>query len=103
MSKTEKDQEFFNIADAFIDLANHHCSDIDKGKVSAGFLYAAARFNTYIVASSAKDVDEFESFQAKAAEYFVGEFRKMINEHMEDYKVNFDDYIKLNNANKTIN
>lgn len=103
MSKTQKDEQFLNMADAFIDLANEMCSEADKGKVSAAFLYAAARFNTFIVASSAANAEALESVQDNATDYFMDEYRKMLDEHMADYQVNFDDFIKPNTSNKAIN
>ena len=99
MSDTEKDQEFYDMANGFIAMANKYAEGIDKGKVSAAFLYAAARFNTFIVASSAANVEEFLSFEPKAFEYMMGEYKKMLAEHFNDYGHHFKDYInpKTNN------
>ena len=103
MSKTHKDKQFLDMADTFIALANDMCEEADKGKVSAIFLYAAARFNTYIVASSAANGSEFESVQKNATEYFMGEYKKMLDEHMADYTVNFNDFIRPGAGNKLVN
>jgi hypothetical protein len=94
MSDTEKDQEFYDLANSFIELANQQASGIDKGKVSAAFLYAAARFNTFVVASSAANVEQFMSYKEKAYDYMVGEYQKMLEEHFGDYRDHFKDYIK---------
>lgn len=102
MSKTHKDEQFLNMADAFIELANQLCNEADKGKVSAAFLYAAARFNTFIVASSAVNSEALEEVQDRATDYFMDEYRKMLDEHMLDYKVNFEDFIK-HKGSKAIN
>ena len=53
MDNTHKDKKFYEMADAFIALANEQSGKADQGTVSATFLYAAARFNTFIVASGA--------------------------------------------------
>lgn len=103
MSDTKKDKEFLDMADAFIALANKQGETIDKGKVSAAFLYAAARFNTFIVAGGAADVEEFEGYKFNATQYFIGEYEKMLEEHMEDYTVNFGDFIKPDKKAKTVN
>ena len=103
MNKTHKDKQFLDMADSFIALANELCDEADKGKVSAIFLYAAARFNTYIVASSASNGTEFESVQKNASKYFMDEYKKMLDEHMMDYTVNFNDFIKPSTSNKLIN
>ena len=89
------------MADAFIALANQQCSNADRGKVSATFLYAAARFNTYIVASSTESADSFAENKDKSMEYFMAEYRKMLEEHYLDYQENFEKY--LGNKNNTIN
>ena len=42
MSDTDKDQEFYDMADAFIALANKHAKNVNPGKVSACTLISAA-------------------------------------------------------------
>ena len=42
---TTVDEEFYNRADSFIHLANDHCANIGRGKVSASFMYGMSRFN----------------------------------------------------------
>ncbi|MFV2056816.1 MAG: DUF3144 domain-containing protein [Thiohalomonadales bacterium] len=101
MSNTDKDSEFYTMADAFIGLANQQCKNVDPGKVSATFLYAAARFNTYIVASNSNSAESFVQNKEKSFEYFLTEYRKMLEEHFLDYKDNFGDYI--GGEDKTIN
>jgi hypothetical protein len=93
MNKTEKDKEFYELANDFIELANRHGQNLDKGKISAAFLYAAARFNTFVVASSAENTQQMESFKERALEYFVNEYKKMLEEHFTDYAENFSQYI----------
>jgi hypothetical protein len=99
MSDTEKDQEFYDLANSFIELANRKASEIEQGKVSAAFLYAAARFNTFVVASSAANVEQFMSYNEKAFDYLVGEYKKMLEEHFLDYRDHFKDYIKTHSNN----
>lgn len=103
MSNTEKDDEFYSLANQYIDLANEQCEQTDKGKVSAMLLYAAARFNTYIVASSAADADQFDSLKESAFEFLMDEYKKMLNEHFADYKANFEKYLNTGASTKTIN
>ncbi len=99
MSDTEKDQEFYDLANSFIELANKRTPEVDKGKVSAAFLYAAARFNTFVVASSAANVEQFMSYKENAFDYMVGEYKKMLEEHFKDYRDHFKDYIKSHSNN----
>ena len=96
-SNTDKDSEFFEMADGFIALANTHSKKTTPGKVSATFLYAAARFNTFLVASNSSSKDEFTSGKNSSIEYFMVEYKKMLEEHFEDYITNYDSYIVHNN------
>ncbi len=101
MSSTDKDKEFYEIADAFIELANKHCKNADQGKVSAAFLYAAARFNTFIAASGSGSANEYASNKASSFDYFMSEYSKMLEEHFEDYYEHFNKYLR--ETNKTLN
>lgn len=96
MSDTEKDKEFYEMADAFIAIANQQSGKAEQGKVSATFLYAAARFNTFLVASASDSANAFSSRKDDAVDYFVAEYKKMLEEHFADYTNNFDTYIGKN-------
>jgi class 3 adenylate cyclase len=93
MSTNDGDKEFFEIADAFINLANEQCQKRDPGKVSGAFLYAAARFNTFLVAAGAGSADEFGSKKDDSIEYFMTRYKEMLGEHFENYHENFEKYI----------
>ncbi len=93
MSNTEKDKEFYEMADAFIAVANKQGKTTDPGKVSAAFLYAAARFNTFIVAAGADSASEFAARKEESSDYFMAEYKKMIDEHFADYENNFENYL----------
>ena len=58
MAKEKLDDDFWDRADSFIDLANSYCEKVGRGQVSASLLYAAARFNASVVACSASSADE---------------------------------------------
>lgn len=88
------DKDFFKRTDAFIKVANELTSEHEVGKVSASMLYAAARFNAFIVASSAKDKAEADRNKVEAIEYFTNQYRNMLMANMEDYIEKYDDYLK---------
>ncbi len=83
MSENIPDQEFFELADSFIRLANQHRENIPATKVSSAFLYAAARYNAFVAASA--DGADPESEREVVIEYFTQQYRKMISENMDDY------------------
>lgn len=92
-NNTDKDKEFYAMADAFIALANNQGKNVDPGKVSATFLYAAARFNIFLVAAGAASADAFAAKKEDIFAYFMGEYQKMLEEHFADYHENFDKYL----------
>ncbi len=89
------DEEFWDLADTFIENANNLCElSHDAGKVSAALLYAASRFSAFVVASSAEDTADLNIKRAEASDYFVEQFQLMMEENLKDYQENFDDYFE---------
>ena len=89
------DKEFYKRADEHIKLSNNQIlKDIPLGKVSASMMYSTARFNSWMNAYSFKNGDEMREQKKESIEYFVQEFRKMLNENLDDYIENFDSYMK---------
>ncbi len=97
MSNTDKNKEFYDMADAFIAVANKQCKKRDPGTVSATFLYAAARYNTFIAASGSESADKFSAHKEDFLKYFLDEYKKMLEEHFEDYSTHFEKYLGQKN------
>lgn len=91
---TEVDDEFYDRADTHIRLANKHVDEIGRGKVSASFMYALARFNAWVSACGFDSADEMHAAREKTIDYFVGEYRKMLEENLDDYAENFEKYMR---------
>ena len=87
------DKDFFKRTDAFIKVANELSQEHDLGKVSASLLYAAARFNAFIVASSAEDKAAADRNKVEAIEYFTEQYRSMLMANMDDYINKYDEYL----------
>ena len=81
-----QDQEFFEMADAFIELANQYGDQGAIGKVSAALLFAAARYNAFYVAA-VEDIS-LDDERDVAMEYFTRQYQKMLNDNFEDYRNN---------------
>ena len=92
-SADANEREFWKLADSFINLANDHYAQEGDGKVGYALLYAAARFNAFIVASTAGDKQELTEEMEPAAKYFTDQYRKMFVENLDDYQANFDQYL----------
>ncbi len=91
--KEERDDEFWQLADEFINFANDKCSNHRNGKVSTTMIFAAARFNAFMFASMAKNLDEFKNDRDMAIEYFSTQYKNAFIENIDDYEKNFGDYV----------
>ncbi|MDK2777818.1 MAG: DUF3144 domain-containing protein [Pseudomonadota bacterium] len=98
MSERDVDDGFWDRADGLINLANEYCDTISRSKVSASFLYAAARFNSFVIAASTSSVEELKRDKEDAIEYFVEQYRKMLTENIDDHIKNYDKYIGRGNS-----
>jgi len=87
------DDTFYDRADAHIALANEQCRSIGKGKVSASFLYGAARFNAYIGAINSGSLQTMRDERENIVDYYLKEYREMLIEHLDDYIQHYDDYM----------
>ena len=94
MSDNTEDKEFFDRADAIINLANTQCDDFAIGRVSSSLLFAAARFNAFIVASSAKDLEQLKNDKTEAIKYFKEQYEKVFIENIDEYIKNYDKNIE---------
>jgi len=94
MSKENRDDEFWQITDEFIKLANDQCDKHKNGKVSTSILFSAARFNSFMYASSAKDLEDFQKDKGMAIEYLTDQYRKVLIENLNDYEKNYKDYLE---------
>ncbi|MEE9445553.1 MAG: DUF3144 domain-containing protein [Cocleimonas sp.] len=89
MSEDQRNVEFRQIADSFIDVANKQTDTIDSSRVGSSMIYACARFSSFVVASHSKDKAQFESEIDGAVEFFTSEFKRMLTDNMEEYKAVF--------------
>jgi len=91
----EVDNAFYERADAHIHLSNSQITEeIGKGKVSASNMYATARFNAWVSACGWNSGQEMAEAKQETLEYFVREFRKMLEENLDDYIENFESYMQ---------
>ena len=86
MSDEATEREFRRVADTFIDLANEHIASIQKENVGMALLFAAARFNAFVVASHSPTLDKYENDREKAIEFFSSSYLDMLRENLEDYR-----------------
>ena len=88
------DDEFYGRADQHIQLSNQQITEeIEKGKVSASMLFATSRFNAWISASGWETAEELANAKQETIEYFLAEYRKMLEENLDEYIENFEEYM----------
>lgn len=90
------DEKFYNRADEHINLSNDQITeDVTNGKVSASMMYATARFNTWVSACGWHSAEEMAAAKEETIEYFVTEYRKMLEDSMDDHINNFQSYMQI--------
>ncbi|NOS74153.1 MAG: DUF3144 domain-containing protein [Methyloglobulus sp.] len=75
-------------------LSNEQLGQISRGKVSASMMYATARFNSWVSACGWKSSEEMQAVRDETVEYFTVQFRKMLEENLDDYIANFENYMQ---------
>ena len=88
------DDKFYDRADAIIHLANEQNHDIARGKVSASLMYATARFNAWVSATGFQSGADMRETKQKTIDFFVEQYRVVLEENLDDYIRGFDGYMK---------
>lgn len=77
-----QESDFHEVADEFINLANDLSDDWALPFLSAAFMYAAARYNTYYFFESDGEADKQEA----VIDYYCDQYRKMLQECMSEMR-----------------
>lgn len=88
--QAEIDREFRQVVDCFIQLANEQIESVPREHVSLALLYAAARFNSFIVSTHAPSKEKFRADRTAAFKFFTGEYHRMLEENLDDYQRVYD-------------
>ena len=91
------DDKFYDRADAHINLSNDQLKEIGSGKVSASMMFALARFNSWVSAGGVSSSEEMKEKREEIVEYFSGQYRKMLEDNLDDYIENFEKYMGSGN------
>ena len=90
ISTTKTDDQFYKRADEVINLANEQCDTISTSKVSASLLFAASRFNAFIVSSMSNNVEELKRDKDEAIKYFTDQYIQMLTENLDENIKNYE-------------
>ena len=94
MSNNVPSPPFLNRANHLINLANTQCDTVSPNEVGASFMFAAARFNAFILAKTTGSAENMAIEKEKALEYFTEQFPNMMMANLEDFTTNFDAYMQ---------
>ena len=92
LSDEELDAIYRGMVDSFIDRANELAETNSAENVGMAMLYAASRFNAHVVSQHAETPQDYERDLPNAREFFCGEYQRMLDENLEDYKSIYSKY-----------
>ncbi len=93
---SDSDDAFFNRVDSLVDFANNQVSsNADQGDISSSFMYALSRYNAYVSATSFKNKADMKNNKKDIIKYFVDEYKKDLEENIDDYIANFNEYMNI--------
>jgi len=90
MSDVQRDKAFWDMADSFIQLANTHLDKEKPSRVSASALFAAARFNAFVIAAAAESKAQLIAEKEAAIAYFLNQYEKMLRENLDEHMARYD-------------
>ena len=90
--ENKEDQLFWQLSNSLIKHTNDEGRDsgATPSLAAAALLFAAARFNAYLLARNAENVEQFRAMQEEGIAHFKGQFDKMLADNLRDYEQNFD-------------
>ena len=90
MSDVQRDKQFYDMADAYIALANTQLSETKPSRVSAAALFAASRFNAFVIAAAAENKAQLMVEKEAAIAYFMDQYEKMLRENIDEHMTRYD-------------
>jgi len=91
------DEKFYERADAHINLSNDQLKEIGLVKVNDSMMYALVRFNAWVSASGFDSGKEMSTARDEIIDYFSIQYRKMLEENLDNYIANFDKFMGISN------
>jgi len=95
ISDDELDVAYRGTVDLFIDRANELAEDNSPENVGMALLFAASRFNAYVISQHAQTLEDYEQDLPKAREFFLAQYQQMLDENLEDYKQVYSKYAQF--------
>jgi hypothetical protein len=90
MSDVQRDKQFWDMADSFIQLANTHLNTEKPSRVSASALFAASRFNAFVIMAATESKAQLIAEKEAAIAYFLDQYEKMLRENLDEHLARYD-------------
>ena len=90
MSDVQRDKQFWDMADSFIQLANTHLDEVKPSRVSASALFATARFNAFVISAATESKEQLIAEKEAAVAYFLGQYETMLRENLDEHLARYD-------------
>jgi len=89
------DENFYNRADGFINLANQAVTEEEAtaGQIANSFMFAASRFNAWVTAAGYQKGEDLAKEKEEILEFFSEQYRLMLSENIDAYVTNFNEYL----------
>ena len=85
------DKDFYTRANAYIAVANAQCDgSIGVKRISASFMYAMARFNSWANATDYDSGNQMKETRDAVIDGLVADFKAMLEHNMDDHINNYD-------------
>lgn len=85
----EKDDELFQLAERFVELANRSLDVHSPDMVSNALLYAAAGFNAFSLAAQSECLEDLRSDKEEASRHYIGQYKRLLLENLESYEFEY--------------
>lgn len=90
MSSMPHDKEFYELADEHITLCNTHMGKVQPAKVSAAMLFAASRFNAFVIMAASENKAEMLAQKEAAIAFFLNEYETNLRENIDEHLKRYD-------------
>lgn len=91
-SDEDIDLIYRQMVDSFIDRANQLAEDNGAENVGMALLFAASRFNAFVVSQHAQSLEAYKADKVKAKQFFAAQYDEMLDENLEDYQQVYNRY-----------
>ncbi len=91
MSEKQRDKMFYDLADAHIGVANEQMGQVKPSLASAAMLFAASRFNAFVIMAASANKGEMLAQKEAAIAYFLNEYETYLRENIDEHLARYED------------